>query len=51
MNYGELSKLTVVRPMPQGNIRGMQQNLSGKHWISKFDFASGFYVCPVAKES
>ena len=51
MNYGELNKSTVVRPMPQGNIRGMQQNLSGKRWISKFDFASGFYACPVAKES
>jgi len=37
--------------MPQGNIHGMQQNLSGKCWISKFDFASGFYACPVAKES
>jgi hypothetical protein len=51
MNYGELNKSTLVRPMPQGNIRGMQQNLSGKRWISKFDFASGFYACPVAEES
>src|ERR1700676_166376 len=45
MNYGELNKSTLVRPMPQGNICGMQQNLSSKHWISKFDFASGFYAC------
>jgi hypothetical protein len=37
--------------MPQGNICGMQQNLCGKCWVSKFDFASGFYACPVAKES
>jgi hypothetical protein len=51
MNYGELNRSTLVRPMPQGDIRSMQHNLCGKHWISKFDFASGFYACPVAKES
>ena len=51
MNYGELNKSTLVRPMPQGDIRSMQHNLCGKRWISKFDFASGFYACPVAKES
>jgi hypothetical protein len=51
MNYGELNKSTLVRPMPQGNIQAMQQNLCGKRWISKFNFASGFYACPVAKES
>ena len=51
MNYGELNRSTLVRPMPQGDIRSMQHNLCGKRWISKFDFASGFYACPVAKES
>jgi hypothetical protein len=51
MNFAELNKATAVRPMPQGNIRAMQHNLSGKRWISKFDFASGFYACPVAAES
>ena len=51
MNFAELNKATAVRPMPQGNIRAMQHNLSGKQWISKFDFASGFYACPVAAES
>jgi hypothetical protein len=51
MNYGELNKSTLVRPMPQGNIRGMQQNMCGKRWVSKFDFTSGFYACPVAEES
>jgi len=51
MNYGELNKSTLVRPMPQGDIRSMQHNLCGKRWISKFDFASGFYACPVAEES
>ena len=51
MNYGELNKSTLVRPMPQGDIRSMQHNLCGKRWISKFDFASGFYACPVSQES
>jgi hypothetical protein len=51
MNYGELNKSTLVRPMPQGDIRLMQHNLCGKRWVSKFDFASGFYACPVAQES
>lgn len=42
MNFAELNKATMVRPMPQGNIRAMQHSLSGKRWISNFDFASGF---------
>lgn len=51
MNYGELNKSTLVRPMPQGDIHSMQHNLCRKCWISKFGFALGFYACPVIKES
>lgn len=37
--------------MPQGDIRAKQQALAGHHWVSLFDFASGFYACPIAEES
>jgi hypothetical protein len=37
--------------MPQGDIRTKQQRLSGHHWVSMFDFATGFYVVAVALDS
>jgi len=46
-DFVELNKVTKVPPMPQGDIRTKQQCLSGHRWISTFDFASGFYTCPI----
>lgn len=51
MNYGEINKHTVIAPMPQGDIRMKQQNVSGHCWVCTFDFASGFYAVTVAPES
>ena len=39
-----------VPPMPQGDIRRKQQNLSGHRWVTVFDFASGFYACEIDPE-
>jgi len=36
--------------MPQGDIRLKQQRLCGHHWVSTFDFVSGFYACPIPEE-
>ena len=41
-DFAELNKVTQVPPMPQGDIRQKQQNLSGHRWITVFDFANGF---------
>lgn len=46
-DFAELNKVTKVPPMPQGDIRAKQQNLSGHRWVSVFDFASGFYACEI----
>ncbi|OBZ66956.1 Retrovirus-related Pol polyprotein from transposon opus [Grifola frondosa] len=37
--------------MPQGDVRGKQQALSGHRWLCTFDFTSGFYAVTVAEES
>lgn len=50
-NYKELNSVTQVAPMPQGDIRMKQHALSGKRWISMFDFAAGFYAVEIAAES
>ena len=51
MNYGEINKHTVIAPMPQGDIRLKQQNVSGHRWVCTFDFASGFYAVTIDPES
>ncbi|PSR72495.1 hypothetical protein PHLCEN_2v11634 [Hermanssonia centrifuga] len=50
-NFSQVNKLTEIAPMPQGNIRLKQQNLSGHRWVSTFNFASGFYAVTMAEES
>ena len=49
-DFAELNKVTQVPPMPQGDIRRKQQNLSGHRWITVFDFANGFYACEIKPE-
>ena len=51
MNYGEINKHTVIAPMPQGDIRLKQQNVSGHRWVCTFDFASGFYAVTIDPKS
>jgi len=50
-NYGALNKVTQVFPMPQGDIRTKQRQLSGHRWVHGFDFASGFYAVSIPAES
>ena len=49
-DFAELNKVTKVPPMPQGDIKLKQQNLSGHRWITVFDFANGFYACEIKPE-
>jgi hypothetical protein len=49
-DFAELNKVTKVPPMPQGDIKRKQQNLSGHRWITVFDFANGFYACEIKPE-
>ena len=49
-DFAELNQVTKVPPMPQGDIRLKQQNLSGHRWITVFDFANGFYACEIGPE-
>ena len=49
-DFAELNRVTKVPPMPQGDIRQKQQNLSGHRWITVFDFANGFYACEIKPE-
>ena len=49
-DFAELNRVTQVPPMPQGDIRRKQQNLSGHRWITVFDFANGFYACEIKPE-
>ena len=49
-DFTELNLVTKVPPMPQGDIRLKQQNLSGHRWITVFDFANGFYACEIKPE-
>lgn len=49
-DFPDLNKVTKVAPMPQGDIRAKQHRLSGHRWISTFDFAAGFYACPIPAE-
>ena len=50
-NFSQINKVTQVAPMPQGDIRGKQQRLSGHRWVSTFNFAVGFYAVLVDPES
>lgn len=50
-NFAQINKVTKVSPMPQGDIRVKQQQLSGHRWVSGFNFTAGFYVIPVHPES
>lgn len=47
----EVNHVTEIAPMPQGDIRLKQQKLSGHHFVSVFDFASGFYAVKVNENS
>ena len=49
-DFAELNRVTKVPPMPQGDIRLKQQNLSGHRWLNVFDFANGFYACEIRPE-
>ena len=49
-DFAELNQVTKVPPMPQGDIRRKQQNLSGHRWITVFNFANGFYACKIKPE-
>ena len=49
-DFAELNQVTKVPPMPQGDIRRKQQNLSGHRWITVFDFANEFYACEIKPE-
>jgi transposase InsO family protein len=49
-DFAELNDVTKVPPMPQGDIRLKQQNLSGHRWLNIFDFANGFYACEIRPE-
>jgi hypothetical protein len=49
-DFADLNKVTKVPAMPQGDIRLKQQRLCGHCWVSTFDFASGFYACPIPEE-
>jgi hypothetical protein len=49
-DFAELNEVTKVPPMPQGDIRRKQQNLSGHRWLTVFDFANGFYACEIKPE-
>lgn len=51
MNFAQVNRVTQIAPMPQGDIRQKQLNLSNHRWISTVDFASGFYAVTVAEES
>ena len=50
-NFGGVNKHTEIAPMPQGDIRAKQQQLSGHRWVSTLLFASGFYAVTIAPES
>ena len=50
-NFTQINKITKVAPIPQGDIRAKQHQLSGHRWVSGFDFAAGFYAVTVDPES
>jgi len=45
-----IKQVNLGLTMPQVISGQCNNNLCGKRWISKFDFASGFYACPVSQE-
>ena len=50
-NFSEINCMTEIVAMPQGDIQLKQQKLSGHHFVSVFDFASGFYAVKIHEES
>jgi hypothetical protein len=50
-DFSEINRVTHIVPMPQGDIRGKQQRLSGHRYVHIFDFAAGFYVISIDDES
>jgi len=50
-DFGEINKVTVIAPMPQGNIRAKQLRLSGHRYVHVFDFVAGFYGIAVYPDS
>ena len=50
-NFSQINKVTQVAPMPEGDICGKQQWLSGHQWLSMSNFAAGFYAVLVDPES
>ena len=50
-NFSQINKVMQVAPMPQGDIHGKQQRLSGHRWVSTFDVAAVFYAVLVDPES
>ena len=49
-DFPDVNKVTKVVPMPQGDIRMKQHQLSSHRWISTFNFAAGFYTCLIPVE-
>ena len=50
-DFGEITKVTEIAPVPQGDIRVKQLRLSGHCYIHIFDFAAGFYGIEIHPES
>jgi len=42
-DFGEINKVMTIAPVPQGDIRAKQLQLSGHRYVHVFDFAAGFY--------
>lgn len=49
-NFAQLNKVTEVVPMIQGDILAKQQNVSGHHYISTFNFTAGYYAVEVSEQ-
>jgi len=50
-DFGEINKVTPITPVPQGNIRAKQLQLSGHRYVHVFDFTAGFYGIAVHPDS
>jgi hypothetical protein len=50
-DFNEVNKHSKVALMPQGDIRAKQHHLSSHQYVSVINFASGFYVVKIHKES
>ena len=50
-NFGGINKVTEIAPVPQGDIRAKQLQLSGHQYIHVFNFAAGFYGVEIHSDS